>query len=550
MEEELRKLPITLMNKKELKDHLKIHSIGNSFNTYVNGYIDYDLYIFVKENNGYRIAKLPSYDSRGAAHLKIQSLPGTNLYEKYGSKIYQTAVFLPIIRINDPDLMQKLINSSNAIFDGTKIIYHGKYPYRYLSEEESQLMEKVYNVGNLIYTGNTYNGEAEVLYKDNYYIRETRNHGIKWVELNDLIWCIDEKGKKLVCINYIDSMRDYMNVKTQLTKIGDAIQQHRLTTSEYNLFLTYKERENTNYFFFLHPLTLETLGLEEDLIKKLNDWSTLENGTDYYFALGGKLKIYEDEILKDKVNFGIRPIVNYSRIKNKSRELKSPYLDYFIVQYGEYPQTLVDSEHANKLEKKFLQKMIHPTGKTYTSIHQECKPLGGIRKLEYTEYEYEGSKYIRMSTFDKEALNSNCLHYSRNFDRNVESIWIKVEPVEWYVDKKTGKAICIKDLFFSDPISKDDFISVENMNRYILKHFEKEIVPSQIEYKITNQENIMSEIIKRKKEKLEQIEYIINKNKKLQKLMADNDLKLSDVDIDENGKLLIRGLKVDVLYEK
>lgn len=549
MEEELRKLPITLMNKKELKEHLKIHSIGNSFNTYVNGYIDYDLYIFIKENNGYRIAKLPSYNSRGAAHLKIQSLPGTNLYEKYGSKIYQTAVFLPIIRINDSDLMQKLINKSNALFDGTKIIYHGKYPYRYLSEEELQLMEKAYNAGDLIYTGNTYNGEAEVLYKDNYYIRETRNHGIKWVELNDLIWLIDEKGKKLVCINYIDSMRDYMNVKTQLTKIENAIQQPRLTTSEYNLFLTHKEQENTNYFSFLHPLALETLGLEEDLIKKLNDWSTLENGTDYYFALGGKLKIYEDEILKDKVNFGIRPIVNYSRIKNKSRELKSPYLDYFIVQYGEYPQTLVDSEHANKLEKKFLQKMIHPTGKTYTSIHQECKPLGGIRKLEYTEYEYEGSKYIRMYTFDKKALYSNCSHFSRKFDRNVESIWIKVEPVEWYVDKKTGKAICMKNLFFSEPVGTD-FISVENMNRYISKCFEKEIVPSQIEYKITNQENIMSEIIKRKKEKLEQIEYIINKNKKLQKLMADNDLKLSDVDIDENGKLLIKGLKVETLYEK
>ena len=121
------------------------------------------------------------------------------------------------------------------------------------------------------------------------------------------------------------------------------------------------------------------------------------------------------------------------------------------VEYGEYPQTLVDSKTQNKLEKIYLLEQLKKeeyrtkmkkTGKVYTFDRLPASPVNfnkPIRPICYDELVYNNQKYIR--------LWENCDRY----------LWIKVEPIIWLIDEKTGllisKKILLSGIRFAERLS-------------------------------------------------------------------------------------------------
>ena len=74
-------------------------------------------------------------------------------------------------------------------------------------------------------------------------------------------------------------------------------------------------------------------------------------------------------------NYGVRPVVKYTDIKSEAKEIsKTPYL---VVEYGEYPQSVVSPEMSIELDKNYNYGSIVETGKVYTNDEMSVTVQGG-----------------------------------------------------------------------------------------------------------------------------------------------------------------------------
>lgn len=138
--------------------------------------------------------------------------------------------------------------------------------------------------------------------------------------------------------------------------------------------------------------------------------------------------------------------------------------DTFEVEYGEYPQTLVDSKTQIKLEKIYLLEQLKKeeqrtkmkkTGKVYT-FDALVSPIccdNAIKPICYDELVYNNQKYIR--------LWENCDRY----------LWIKVEPITWLIDEKTrlliSKKVLLSGIRFADRLSDSLDFNKSDMKYYL-----------------------------------------------------------------------------------
>ena len=116
------------------------------------------------------------------------------------------------------------------------------------------------------------------------------------------------------------------------------------------------------------------------------------------------------------------------------------------VEYGEYPQTIVSEAISIKLEKAYQKETIKKTGKEYTTDSVFIEEFSSkFEARTYTEYEYNGKKYIRF------VGDINCedeiLSDGRNIQEN-NAYWVEVEPIKWLVDEKSDIALS-KNILFS-----------------------------------------------------------------------------------------------------
>lgn len=163
---------------------------------------------------------------------------------------------------------------------------------------------------------------------------------------------------------------------------------------------------------------------------------------------------------------GIRLVLNSNRIfKELYSQKRLGENDTFEVEYGEYPQTLVDDKTQTKLEKIYLLEQLKKeehrtkmkkTGKVYTFDRLPASPVNfnkPIRPICYDELVYNNQKYIR--------LWENCDRY----------LWIKVEPIIWLIDEKTGllisKKILLSGIRFADKLSDISDFSKSDMKYYL-----------------------------------------------------------------------------------
>ena len=205
------------------------------------------------------------------------------------------------------------------------------------------------------------------------------------------------------------------------------------------------------------------------------DLNSINTRTSYYWTKSNKdngniitcswngTEEKDDKADRDK---GIRLVLNSNKL---FQELYSQKRvgdnDTFEVEYGEYPQTLVDSKEQIKLEKNYLLEQLKKeehrtkmkkTGKVYTFDWLPASPVNfnkPIRPICYDELIYKNQKYIR--------LWENCDRY----------LWIKVEPITWLIDEKTrlliSKKILLSGIRFADELSDSSDFSKSDMKYYL-----------------------------------------------------------------------------------
>ncbi len=227
-------------------------------------------------------------------------------------------------------------------------------------------------------------------------------------------------------------------------------------------------------------------------------WTKTPDGDTKSFLLA----IYDDVNINHDLAFeshGIRPVMPLSRIY-KSEEKLNKVLEsnIDIVEYGEYPQTVIDQYLEKNLERLYSMGKLKETGKNYTSILTMLKQ----KKIEYQEYSYHDNKYVRVG-ISYVFLDD---HFANGREaKSEQTYWVKVEPIEWLIDKNAKIAIA-KNVLTNMPFScynSNDY-EKSDIKIFLNKNFIKEIEASVNIEKIDNLVDLMFETYVPKEKKAKQ----------------------------------------------
>ncbi len=185
-----------------------------------------------------------------------------------------------------------------------------------------------------------------------------------------------------------------------------------------------------------------------------------------------------------------RPALPPSEVsKINPKEVRTLKSGVRIVEYGEYPQTLVDKRTSRALERLYGLKSSSSKRK-YTFDSADEKGHGGddtpFRPKSYREYQLDGKRYIRINgygpRYDNEHIGWTCLGQASNGEvlYSRKPYWIEVQPIEWLMDK-SGWMVAKKCLFASiqyhpDLCYKGEF-SKTFMKHYLDTYFAKQMMP-------------------------------------------------------------------------
>ena len=179
---------------------------------------------------------------------------------------------------------------------------------------------------------------------------------------------------------------------------------------------------------------------------------------------------------------GARPAITYSSIQSKCSNAVITSKGIKEIEYGEYPQTIVAEDYSRELEKTYNNGNLSRTGKSYTTDFINRQAVNtSFNARTHTEYEYNGSKYIRF------VGDLNCVEMDLSDGRKTKlgiPYWVQVEPITWLVDEKADIALSKKILFSgvrfkNERYYKGDF-DRSDIKQFMDNYFSKEIVSDKI----------------------------------------------------------------------
>ncbi len=209
------------------------------------------------------------------------------------------------------------------------------------------------------------------------------------------------------------------------------------------------------------------------------------------YVIGG-LTAEPKEAWTDDV--GVRVCVPFNEIASKVTDLKK--IDHGNGEvseftYGEMPQRNLNHEENEEMWKKYEAGELKPTGKTYSSWGYRIELFYDgadykMEKDEYPEFELDGHKYVmaKLGTFHNGSPRSR---------------WVEVEPIEWYLDEKSGLAVSKKVLLGGMPMSRKG-IYFGNFDRTIIGKFLNEEFGYDIAVKNNTKEQELNEMIQEEPE--------------------------------------------------
>lgn len=150
-----------------------------------------------------------------------------------------------------------------------------------------------------------------------------------------------------------------------------------------------------------------------------------------------------------------------------------------LVDYGEYPQQVVEQSLNVILERNFRCEKLHITGKKYTvdSVDNIDSKVNFIAQ-ELLEYKFDGKKYVRLAARRCSNDLSNGVCFS---PRDV--FWVEVQPITWLIDEKEKIALALKLLasgikFCNKPFDWNGKFDLTAVNQFLQTYFIKDIIPS------------------------------------------------------------------------
>ena len=191
---------------------------------------------------------------------------------------------------------------------------------------------------------------------------------------------------------------------------------------------------------------------------------------------------------------GYRPALPYSSIQSISSNGVRDANGIKEIEYGEYPQTIVDESYSRELERAYNNRSLGTTGKNYTTDSVRYQDTDtSFRARTHTEYEYNGSKYIRF------VGDLNCEGEVLSDGRTIETgqaYWVRVEPITWLVDERANIALSKKLIFSGLQFKnrrdyKGDFDRTD-IKQFMDNYFSKEIVSDRVYSQTTSVEQTQS----------------------------------------------------------
>ena len=208
-------------------------------------------------------------------------------------------------------------------------------------------------------------------------------------------------------------------------------------------------------------------------------WKQKDNGQPHYVNSCHGDYLYKPDDWCESKRRGLRPALvkdnlgNYNLIGMKG--------DSTIIEYGYYPQTIVQNNKRIELERLYNSNNLQANGNFYTidSSPKNSNPLD-FKPLVLNEYSYEGERYVRLVIKEDSITLSDNKSYPAG-----TAVWFKVEPITWSYNNnnnnQTGEFIADKillsNILFSRMgvyYSKSDFPKTE-MYKYLNNYFDPEI---------------------------------------------------------------------------
>ena len=198
----------------------------------------------------------------------------------------------------------------------------------------------------------------------------------------------------------------------------------------------------------------------------------------------------------------VRPALPYSDISDISPNGVRGRSGFLEVEYGEYPQYVVDTSLRRALDSEFSVGRLSKTGKTYTTDSRHWNARSAkFNPIEHEEFEYNGKKYVRVKSNNSgenlKLTNGATAHPGDYF-------WLEVSPITWLVDENSrmlvSKTLLASGIrFCNDGQYRDDFKATE-MYMFLNKYFAKDIVPSVV-HEMTPEEKAQYEEERKQAEK-------------------------------------------------
>ncbi len=233
---------------------------------------------------------------------------------------------------------------------------------------------------------------------------------------------------------------------------------------------------------------------DKQSLSKLSDFALLlggekdKDGNGYYWTKSSYRKNFVRVItpngqgmdyLPDKnLHVGVRPCLPLRYFPKENIKDNNGTKE---VEFGEYPQTIVDKETSKSLDEALFYGSIIYTGKEYTTDSTNKLLPNMFKERKHDEFEYDGQKYVRVVATVKPKDEETKL--SNGQDVKVgNAYWLRVEPIKWIVNEKKG--ICVsKDILLAGvkygKNERDTFFDNQYSSQYLLdflqNYFAKDI---------------------------------------------------------------------------
>ena len=419
---------------------------------------------------------------------------------------------LPVIK------NREIYKELNNRFQNRDVIELYEYPNGFINRKEFTKLNSLLSSGNLEKTGRVFNGHPEyycdghkyicckpkfpIAFEGDYYVSKDET---VWITVNPIKWINVRSLKMFVCANVL--FTDEINLiavyngnfnETRMCKtLEQMYNEMSQKVPDVNFLLTDNELKNPLKFKFISYE--EYIELSKKFTISISDYASSIFTTGVY-TTGG---IYES---RNSWTKGYLPMVDYELIKN-SCEIIEKNPDYLIVNFGEYPQHKLSDKMAKKIfESIRFDSHKFETGKVFTRVNHVLEEKDGCYSLidssiisKSKEYEVNNQKYIEMDNGE----------------------WFKVDKVKWVVDVKTGICTCLSVLFSGVNIVLNKDIHGSNLDRYIIKYFSKEIIPS-------------------KSKNIDKINEMISNDIMAKMIMNKKNINIDDLELNSEGKLILR----------